>query len=60
MSKCSWSDAISARDNALRGLVNLKEHDDDLIEKCCSIIYGHCSSDNVAQRTVEAIRKQFS
>lgn len=26
-------------------------------ERCCSLIFGHCESDNVAQRTVDAIRK---
>lgn len=25
-------------------------------ERCCSIVYGQCSSDNVAERTVRAIR----
>ena len=25
-------------------------------EACCKIVYGQCESDNVAQRTVEAIR----
>lgn len=25
-------------------------------EACCKIVYGLCESDNVAQRTVEAIR----
>lgn len=25
-------------------------------QKCCEIIYGQCESDNVAQRTVDAIR----
>ena len=25
-------------------------------EACCAIIYGLCESDNVAQRTVDAIR----
>lgn len=26
-------------------------------KRCCSLIWGHCSSDNVAQRTVDAIWK---
>jgi hypothetical protein len=26
-------------------------------KRCCSIIFGMCSSDNVAQRTVDAIWK---
>ena len=25
-------------------------------ERCCSIVFGMCESDNVAQRTVDAIR----
>jgi hypothetical protein len=25
-------------------------------EACCAIVYGRCESDNVAQRTVDAIR----
>ena len=25
-------------------------------ERCCGIIYGMCESDNVAQRTVDAIK----
>jgi hypothetical protein len=25
-------------------------------EACCAIVYGQCDSDNVAQRTVNAIR----
>ena len=27
-------------------------------ERCCAIIYSQCDSDNVAQRTVDAIRGQ--
>lgn len=27
-------------------------------KRCIGIIYGQCGSDNVAQRTVDAIRKQ--
>lgn len=27
-------------------------------KRCCSIIFGMCSSDNVAQRTVDAIWKK--
>lgn len=25
-------------------------------DRCCAIVYGQCESDNVAQRTVNAIR----
>ena len=31
--------------------VRIKEQD-----RCCKIIYGQCSSDNAAERTVRAIR----
>ena len=27
-------------------------------EACCKIVYGQCESDNVAQRTVDAIRER--
>ena len=27
-------------------------------DRCCSIVFGQCESDNVAQRTVNAIREQ--
>jgi hypothetical protein len=27
-------------------------------DECCAIVYGQCESDNVAQRTVDAIRKR--
>lgn len=27
-------------------------------ERCCQIVFGQCDSDNVAQRTVNAIRNQ--
>jgi hypothetical protein len=30
---------------------------DDERARCCSIVYGMAGSDNVAQRTVDAIRK---
>lgn len=28
-------------------------------DRCCQLIYGHCDSDNVAERTVRAIRSGF-
>ena len=28
----------------------------EALEQACSLVYGHCESDNVAQRTVNAIR----
>jgi hypothetical protein len=27
-------------------------------DRCCAIVFSQCDSDNVAQRTVDAIRKQ--
>ena len=27
-------------------------------ERCCRIVYGQCSSDNAAERTVRAIRNE--
>lgn len=38
---------------AFAKLVAAKEQD-----RCCSIIYGQCGSDNVAERTVREIRKK--
>jgi hypothetical protein len=26
-------------------------------KRCCGLIFGHCGSDNVAQRTVDAIKR---
>jgi hypothetical protein len=28
-------------------------------EECCALVWGHAGSDNVAQRTVDAIRKRI-
>jgi len=36
---------------AFAKLIAAKEQD-----RCCSIVYSQCESDNVAQRTVDAIR----
>lgn len=35
-------------------LIELERADER--ERCCAIIFGNCQSDNVAQRTVDAIR----
>lgn len=45
-------------DNAWYGFANVVEAKvrADEREACCSIVYGLCESDNVAQRTVDAIR----
>lgn len=29
----------------------------DALEEACGVVFGQCESDNVAQRTVDAIRK---
>ena len=42
----SWAD--------LEAFANLVRADER--EACCAIVYGQCGSDNVAQRTVDAIR----
>lgn len=47
----SEADAINFIEKALHE-VRLKEQN-----RCCSLIYGHCNSDNVAARTVRAIRR---
>lgn len=44
------ADAIKLVSAALRE-VRIKEQD-----RCCMLIYGHCSSDTTAERTVRAIR----
>ena len=47
----------SDHEKVIRQLTNFYEltiHEER--ERCCSIIYGQCESDNVAQRTVNAIR----
>lgn len=28
-------------------------------EECCALVWGHAGSDNIAQRTVDAIRKRI-
>ena len=45
-------------DNAWYGFANVVEAAAraDEREACCSIVYGLCESDNVAQRIVDAIR----
>ena len=30
---------------------------DETLEEACSVVFGQCDSDNVAQRTVDAIRQ---
>jgi hypothetical protein len=53
-----YKELIEAHGLTLHGDI---EHFAELIaaqerEACCAIVYGFCESDNVAQRTVDAIR----
>jgi len=41
--------------NALMAKVDARARAEER-EACCSIVHGQCESDNVAQRTVDAIR----
>jgi len=45
------SPSAFAKVEAFAKLVAAKEQD-----RCCSIVFSQCESDNVAQRTVDAIR----
>ena len=51
---CSWlkpPEDVKDRLETFAKLVAAKEQD-----RCCSIVFSQCESDNVAQRTVDAIR----
>lgn len=48
----SGSECKDAFDACIRNLRRAEQ------ERCCGHIYGQCGSDNVAQRTVDAIRRQ--
>lgn len=37
-------------------ILAIKIAKEDEQKRCCSLIFGHCGSDNVAQRTVDAIK----
>jgi len=49
------TEAANARANTSWALMCKKMVADER-EACCSIVWGLCGSDNVAQRTVDAIR----
>ena len=61
-----WMQEVGAKENnptpqTYEGFVDIFQHFAALVaaaerEACCKIVYGQCESDNVAQRTVEAIR----
>ena len=48
-----FADVLNPKVEAFAKLVAAHER-----ERCCAIIYSQCDSDNVAQRTVDAIRGQ--
>ena len=47
---CRWGGYL---DDLMRFAALVAAHER---EACCKIVHGQCESDNVAQRTVEAIR----
>ena len=51
----AWKDAALAATRTVIDAAVLAER-----EACCSIVYGQCGSDNVAQRTVDAIRARVN
>lgn len=51
-----WRYGMLEEQNALADLVHLAVAAER--ERCIGIIHGQCGSDNVAQRTVDAIRSQ--
>ena len=61
-----WMQEVGAKESnptpqTYDGFVDIFQHFADLVaaaerEACCKIVYGQCESDNVAQRTVDAIR----
>jgi hypothetical protein len=46
-----YSEALVAFAHLVAAKVTQQEQD-----RCCAIVFGQCESDNVAQRTVNAIR----
>ena len=61
-----WMQEVGAKENnptpqTYEGFVDIFQHFAALVadherEACCKIVHGQCESDNVAQRTVDAIR----
>ena len=61
-----WMQEVGAKENnptpqTHEGFVDIFQHFAALVaaaerEACCKIVHGQCESDNVAQRTVDAIR----
>ena len=61
-----WMQEVGAKESnptpqTYEGFVDIFQHFAALVaaaerEACCKIVHGQCESDNVAQRTVDAIR----
>jgi hypothetical protein len=51
-----WDNLDSYAREAIERAIRMAKEDER--KRCCSIIFGLCSSDNVAQRTVDAIWKE--
>lgn len=51
--ECEWHESALLHLEAFADLVVAHEQ-----ERCCAIVFSQCDSDNVAQRTVDAIRGQ--
>ena len=61
-----WMHEVGAKESnptpqTYDGFVDIFQHFAALVaanerEECCKIVHGQCESDNVAQRTVDAIR----
>lgn len=50
-----WDELDSYAQEAIKKAISIAQEMER--KRCCSIIWGQCSSDNVAQRTVDAIWK---
>lgn len=50
-----WDQLDSYAQEAIQKAISLAQEGER--KRCCTIIFGMCSSDNVAQRTVDAIWK---
>jgi hypothetical protein len=52
LARMGWSYMSPAYDR-----VDLDKAVSETVERACTLVYGWCDSDNMAQRTVDAIRK---
>lgn len=53
--KCDWHESALSHLESFANLVAAKATQQEQ-DRCCAIVFGQCESDNVAQRTVNAIR----